>query len=59
MAIVTFAGKEYSQVLAHDSFGRIPLRNFTVRFDVAGNPVATDRGNLVDTLFRLNGQAAL
>lgn len=57
MAIVTFAGKECSQVLACDSFGGIALRKFTGRLDVAGNPVWTEGRILAETLYRLKRHA--
>lgn len=58
MAIVTFSGKERSQVLPRDSIGGMALRKFTGRFDVAGNPVWTDGRILAETLYRFKGQAA-
>lgn len=58
IAIVTFAGKERSQVLASDAIGAMALRKFTGRFDGAGNPVWTDGRILAETLYRFKGQAA-
>lgn len=58
MVIVTFAGKERSQVLARDSFGGLELRKFTGRFDKAGNPIWTSGRIVAETLYRFKGQAA-
>ena len=58
IAIVTFAGKERSRVLARDAIGGLPLRKFTGRFDEAGNPLWTDGLLLAETLYRFKGQAA-
>ena len=58
IAIVTFAGKERSQVLARDAAGGIALCKFTGKFDMAGNPVWTDGRLLAETLYRFKGQAA-
>ena len=58
MVIVTFAGKERSQVLARDSIGGLALRKFAGRFDAAGNPIWTAGRILAETLYRFKGQAA-
>lgn len=58
IAIVTFAGKERSRVLARDTIGGVALRKFAGRFDAAGNPVWTDGPMLAETLYRFKGQAA-
>lgn len=58
IAIVTFAGKERSRVLARDAIKGMALRKFTGRFDLAGNPVWTDGRMLAETLYRFKGQAA-
>ena len=58
MVIVTFAGKERSQVLARDSIGGLALRKFTGRFDTAGNPIWTSGRIVAETLYRFKGQAA-
>ena len=58
IAIVTFAGRDRSAVLSADTIGGQPIRKFTGRFDVAGNPVWTDGTILTETLYRFKGQAA-
>lgn len=58
IVIVTFAGKENSQVLARDSIGGLALCKFTGRFDAASNPVWTQGRLLAETLYRFKGQAA-
>lgn len=58
MAIITFMGREHSQVLALESVAGLTLQKFTGQFDAAGNPVWTQGSLLADTLYRFKGQAA-
>ena len=58
IAVLTFAGRGRSAVLAKDIVGGLQVRKFTGRFDVAGNAEWTHGTLLVETLFRFKGQAA-
>jgi len=58
IAIVTFAGRNHSQVLQRDTVAGLAVRKYTGRFDRAGNPLWTEGALLVETLYRFKGQAA-
>jgi hypothetical protein len=58
IAIVTFAGRDRSALIAKESIAGLRLKKFTGSFDSAGNPKWTDGSLLVETLYRFKGQAA-
>lgn len=58
MVILTFAGREHSEVMTRDTLAGISLKKFTGRYDSAGNPLWTSGDLLADTLYRFKGQSA-
>ena len=58
MAVLTFAGREHSAVLARDTLAGMSLKRFTGRYDSAGNPLWIAGDLLVETLYRFKGQSA-
>lgn len=58
LAVLTFAGREHSRVLACETLADLPLRKFTGSFDAMGNAVWTGGQLLAETLYRFKGQAA-
>jgi superfamily I DNA/RNA helicase len=58
IAVITWRGRESSQLLALDTLADLPLRKFTGRYDEAGQPLWTDGRLQVDSLRRTKGQAA-
>jgi len=58
IAIVTFAGREKSKLLAQDALGAIRLKSFTGRYDLFGTPQFSEGEILCETVFRFKGQAA-
>lgn len=58
IAVITLRGRTSSTLLERDSIGPWPLRRFTGDYDASGNPVWTEGGLLMDTVYRFKGQAA-
>lgn len=58
IAVVTFAGRERSEVLQASKLAGMPLKYFTGGFDAAGNPKWSAGDLLVETLYRFKGQSA-
>lgn len=57
IALITFAGRERSKVLAMESISGISLRKFTGAYDQAGNAMWSHGALLCETLYRFKGQA--
>lgn len=58
IALVSFAGKEKSQLLRMSSVADLPLRKPTGQYDTASNALWTDGVLLADTVGRFKGQSA-
>lgn len=58
MAVVTWRGREHSQLLGFDQIGPHKLRSFTGHYDLLGNPIFGDGDILTETVYRFKGQAA-
>lgn len=58
MAVLTWRGREHSQLLGFDRIGPHRLRSFSGRYDLLGNPVYGEGDILMETVYRFKGQAA-
>jgi hypothetical protein len=58
VAIVSYHGREQSQLLTLDRLGQTSLRHFTGEYDLFGQPVYTPGDVLVESVYRFKGQAA-
>ncbi len=58
IAVLTFAGREHSKLLAVDELGPHALRRFAGTYDLFGNPVYTNGEVLAETIYRFKGQSA-
>ena len=58
IAVLTFAGREHSKLLAQDELGPHALRRFAGTYDLFGNPVYTSGEVLAETIYRFKGQSA-
>lgn len=58
VALVSYCGREHSQLMRHDKLGSNTLRSFSGRYDLLGHPVYTEGDLLIETVYRFKGQAA-
>ena len=58
IAVLTFAGREHSKLLALDALGPHALRRFAGTYDLFGSPVYTAGEVLAETIYRFKGQSA-
>lgn len=58
IALLTFAGREHSRLLALDELGPHALRRFAGTYDLFGNPIYTSGEVLAETIYRFKGQSA-
>lgn len=58
MAVITFSGRERSEVLTCEKLAGLALKTFNGRHDAAGNPLWTEGDLLAETLYRFKGQSA-
>lgn len=58
VAIVSYHGREQSQLTALDRLGQTSLRHFTGEYDLFGQPVYSEGDVLVESVYRFKGQAA-
>jgi hypothetical protein len=58
IAVVTFAGRERSRILAFDALGPHKLRSFQGRYDILGEPEFGEGEILAETVYRFKGQSA-
>lgn len=58
VAIVSYHGREQSQLTALDQLGQTSLRHFTGEYDLFGQPVYSEGDVLVESVYRFKGQAA-
>jgi hypothetical protein len=58
IAVLTYCGRERSELMPFDPLGACTLCRFDGTCDEAGNPVFQEGDILVDTVFRFKGQSA-
>lgn len=58
IALVSFCGRQRSQLLKQERLGPWPLRRFTGEFDEADTPVWTTGELLAESVYRFKGQSA-
>lgn len=58
MAVITWRGREHSQLLGYDQIGPHKLKSFTGHYDLLGNPIFSEGDILTETVYRFKGQAA-
>jgi hypothetical protein len=57
-AVVSFRGREHSQLFGLDRIGPHSLRTFSGHYDLLGNPVFSAGEILLETVYRFKGQSA-
>lgn len=58
IALVSFRGREKSQLARHTQLGPYALKRFTGRYDLFGNPEFSDGDVLFESVYRFKGQSA-
>ena len=58
VAIVSWRGREQSELLRHDRLGANALRSFTGQYDLLGQPEYSGGEVLIESVYRFKGQAA-
>jgi len=58
IAVITFAGRERSEMLAAPSIAGLTTRRFLGSYDSAGNALWSEGDLLVETIYRFKGQSA-
>ncbi len=58
IVILTYCGRERSQLFPFDTLGRVSLRRFDGTYDAEGNPTLQAGEVLLETVFRFKGQSA-
>ncbi len=58
VALLSFRGREHSDLLGHDQLGSNALRRFTGAYDLLGQPVYSAGDLLAESVYRFKGQAA-
>ena len=58
IAIVTYRGREQSQLFPYTQLGQHTLRTFTGQYDLLGHPLYSDGDLLMETVYRFKGQSA-
>lgn len=58
IALVSFRGREGSQLMAFTQLGPHTLKTFTGRYDLLGDPIYSDGELLLETVYRFKGQSA-
>lgn len=58
IALVTYRGREHSQLLGFDQIGPHTLRTFTGQYDLLGSPLYSAGEVLAETVYRFKGQSA-
>lgn len=58
IALVSFRGRERSQLMAYTQLGPHTLKTFTGNYDLLGDPLYSDGDLLLETVFRFKGQSA-
>lgn len=58
IALISFRGREHSQLTRLDRLGPHSLRSFSGRYDLLGGPIYTPGDFLIDSVYRFKGQSA-
>jgi hypothetical protein len=58
IVVLSFKGREKSQLLHRDSLGQHALQSFTGSYDLLGNPIFRTGGLLAESVYRFKGQSA-
>lgn len=58
IALLSYAGRERSKILAIDQLAGVNLRKFTGQYDKAGNALWSTGSLLADSVYRFKGQSA-
>lgn len=58
IVLLSFKGREKSQLLQRDSLGQHTLQSFTGTYDLLGNPLFRVGGLLAESVYRFKGQSA-
>lgn len=58
VAIVSWRGREQSELLRHDRLGANALRSFTGQYDLLGQPEYSEGDVLIESVYRFKGQSA-
>ncbi|WP_028224031.1 ATP-binding domain-containing protein [Paraburkholderia ferrariae] len=58
IVVLSFRGREHSQLTALDHLGPHRLRSFTGQYDLFGNPQYREGDVLLDSVYRFKGQSA-
>ncbi|MPZ45549.1 MAG: nuclease [Betaproteobacteria bacterium] len=58
VAVVTYRGREHSQLASHDRLGPYRLRAPTGQYDLLGNATFTEGDVLIDSVHRFKGRAS-
>lgn len=58
IAVVSFRGREKSDLGVYDKLGPFALKRFTGTYDLLGNPIYTKGDILIESVYRFKGQAA-
>lgn len=58
ITLVTWRGREHSQLLGFDQIGPHTLRSFSSQYDLLGNPIYSAGDVLAETVYRFKGQSA-
>jgi hypothetical protein len=58
VAIISWRGREQSELLRHDRLGANALRSFTGQYDLLGQPEYSEGEVLIESVYRFKGQSA-
>lgn len=58
IAVVTYRGREHSVFTPYERLGSYPLKAFSGRYDLLGNPEFSAGDVLIESVYRFKGQAA-
>lgn len=58
VALLSYHGRENSQLMRHDRLGSTTLKSFTGRYDLLGQPIYAEGDLLMESVYRFKGQAA-
>jgi hypothetical protein len=58
VAVLSFRGREHSQLLSHDRLGDFSFRRFTGAYDLFSRPVYGEGDILLESVYRFKGQSA-
>ncbi len=58
MALISFRGRDHSQLLNLDALGNHRLKSFSGQYDLLGNPLFREGDLLAESVYRFKGQSA-